>query len=44
MFILDESANVASLLNHTKTQMNALSDLTHNLGDLIKSVVQIMGS
>lgn len=42
MFLCDESANVASLLNHIKIQMNTLSDLTHNLEGLIISVVLIM--
>lgn len=42
MFLRDESANVASLLNHIKIQMNTLSDLTHNSEGLIISVVQII--
>lgn len=42
MFITDESANVSSLLNHVRAQVNALSDRTPSLWDL-KSVVWIMG-
>lgn len=41
MFLPDESANVQSLLNHLRTQMNALSDPTPSLGDLIN---QYLGS
>lgn len=35
VFITDESPNVLSLLNRMRTQVNALSDLTPSLGDLI---------
>lgn len=35
VFTPDESANVPSLLNHKRTQVKALSDLTHRLGDLV---------
>lgn len=35
MFIPDESANVPSLLNHIRAQVNALSDPTPNLEDSI---------
>lgn len=35
MFIPDESANVSPLLNHLRTQMGTLSDVTPSPGDLI---------
>ena len=35
VFITDESPNVLSLLNRMRTQVNALSDSTPSLGDLI---------
>lgn len=41
VFILDESANVVSLLNHMRAQMNALNDTTQHK-ELNKSVIQTM--
>ena len=35
VFIPDESTNTSPLLNHMRTQVNAMSDLTPSLGDLI---------
>lgn len=35
VLILVESANVSSLVSHTRTQVNALNDPTPSLGDLI---------
>ena len=35
VFVPSESAHVSSLLNHMRTQVNALSDPTSSLGDLI---------
>lgn len=35
MFRPDKSANVSFLLNHKRTQVNVLNDLTHSLGELI---------
>lgn len=37
VFIADESAHAPSLLNHVRTQVNALSQLIPSLGDLVIS-------
>ena len=42
LFIPEESANVSLLLNHTRTQVNALSDPTLISRGLSKSVVWIL--
>ena len=41
--IPDKSANMSSLWSCMTTQVYVLSDLTFNLGDFKKSVIQIMG-
>lgn len=38
MFILGESANVLSLLNHMRTQVNAMSNMIPRQGDLINQI------
>ena len=43
MFIPDESTNVSSLLNHMRTQVNALSDAI-SLGDLVNQCFGSWGS
>ena len=44
MFIPDESAYVSSLLNHMRTQVNALSSLTPSLGTLLNQWFRSWGS
>ena len=44
MSIPDESAYVSSLLNHTRTQVNALSSLTPSLGTLLNQWFRSWGS
>lgn len=38
VFIPDDSANVPCLLNQMRTQVNALSDPTPSLGDLVNQL------
>ena len=44
VFIPGECANFASSLNHTRIQMNTLSDLTPRLGDSINQWFRSWGS
>jgi len=43
-YIPDESAEVSSLLNHIKTEVNVLTDLTLSPGDLINQWFRSEGS
>ena len=43
-YIPDESAEVSSLLNHMKTEVNVLTDLTLSPGDLINQWFRSEGS
>lgn len=44
VFILDVSAKASSVLNHMRAQLNALSDPTPSLGDLINQSFESWGS
>ena len=44
VFITDELANITSLLNHMRTQVNSQSDLTPNLGDVVNQLLESWGS